>query len=87
MLFVLIPPAWLAVLTVLVAACRAAADGDAARTSGKALPSGPIGERVILSQTLPAPARQARRPHAHGPRLQSGRRTPRRTRLAAHGTR
>ncbi len=68
MLFVVIPLAWLTVLTVLLAACRAAAAGDAAVPPQHA--DAPIGPRLTLSS--PSVAHSSR---AH---------SIRRRRLAAH---
>ncbi len=47
MLFVVIPLAWLAVLTVLLAVCRAAAAGDTPAAGQHA--DAPIGPRLTLS--------------------------------------
>ena len=86
MLFILIPIAWLAILTLFVAVCRIAADADAERASLPRSPSGPIGVRLVLSRAPSALAAQARRPHRRHP-LQTRRPTPRRRRVAAHGIR
>lgn len=85
MLFILIPIAWLAMLTVLVAICRAAADGDAEPSAG-GLPCGPIGERLVLSQAPSMRAPHTGRAHRTTPRLRSGQ-PARRRRVAAHGIR
>jgi hypothetical protein len=63
MLFILIPAAWLFVLSLIVAICRTAADADRARDLSEKLSSAPIGLKVTLSTSpgeLPPPAR---RPH------------------------
>jgi hypothetical protein len=64
MLFILIPAAWLLVLSVIVAVCRSAADADGARDLSEKLSSAPIGPKLTLAtipRELPPPAR---RPHA-----------------------
>jgi hypothetical protein len=64
MLFILIPAAWLLVLSLIVAVCRTAADADRARDLSETLGSAPIGPKLTLATSpreLPAPAR---RPHA-----------------------
>jgi hypothetical protein len=84
MLFILIPIAWLTVLSLLVAICRVAAEGDAR-------PAGPgrtreelIGIELMLS---PSPAHAGQR-RLHGrrtlarPSMATGRR-----RIAAHSLR
>jgi hypothetical protein len=69
MLLIAIPLAWLAVVIVLVAACRAAADGDLRAASSK-WADAPIGARVVLSGARPVGAhtgrarRMSRRAHA-----------------------
>jgi hypothetical protein len=63
MLFILIPAAWLLVLSLVVAVCRSAADADRARDSSEKLSSAPIGPRLTLATSpreLPA---APRRPH------------------------
>jgi hypothetical protein len=88
MLFLLIPIAWLAVLTLFVCLCRVAADADVDPSSA-VVPYGPIGQRIVLARlaaSAGAPATR-RRPHSAGSaRLPSGRSAGRR-RGAAHGTR
>jgi hypothetical protein len=84
-LFFLIPSAWLAVLALLVCVCRIAADADAAPTSG-IVPSGPIGERIILSHTPVALPPDSRRPHDQREALRS-RRPQRRRQAVAHAGR
>ncbi|HTZ85849.1 MAG TPA: hypothetical protein VMB05_04195 [Solirubrobacteraceae bacterium] len=85
MLLVLIPIAWLAILTLFVAVCRAAADGDA-QLSPLAPPlSGPIGTKLVLSHGATAPA-GTRRPHRPlSPQRVAA--TARRRRLASHSGR
>ncbi|HEY4897034.1 MAG TPA: hypothetical protein VII01_13190 [Solirubrobacteraceae bacterium] len=46
MLFVLIPTAWLTIISLVVVACRMAARGDAAMAAAGA----PVRERVVLHQ-------------------------------------
>jgi hypothetical protein len=65
MLFILIPIIWLAVLSVLVAACRVAAEGDAQLTSEKRSPVGQIGLKLTLPRAPSAHAGRTRR--AYGP--------------------
>jgi hypothetical protein len=63
MLFILIPAAWLLVLSLVVAVCRIAADADGARDSSEKLSTAPIGPKLTLATSpreLPPPAR---RPH------------------------
>jgi hypothetical protein len=90
MLWLLIPIAWLAVLTLFVCLCRIAADADVDPSSA-AVPYGPIGQRIVLSRfsttSSSAPSR-SRRSHGRSTatflprRAGSGRR-----RGAAHGFR
>jgi hypothetical protein len=90
MLFILIPIAWLTVLTLFVCVCRVAADADVDPSTIAATPAGPIGERLVLSRFLPsqgAPPARARRPHARGARLQPGHPAARRSRALTHGIR
>ena len=87
MLFLLIPIAWLSILALLVAVCRAAAQGDAQFSAPAQASPGSIGFKLILARaSSPLPA-TARRPHGrtalrHGPAAST-----RRRRLAAHGGR
>ncbi len=87
MLFILIPIAWLGVLTLFVALCHTAAQGDAQLSAAAPAPSGSIGLRLTLSAAPAAPSRELRRPH----RRQAPRRVPaattRRRHLAAHSGR
>ncbi|HUA74434.1 MAG TPA: hypothetical protein VL988_06725 [Solirubrobacteraceae bacterium] len=54
----IIPTAWLAVLLLLVAACRAAAEGDGRRLAGSGARQGSIGVKLTLAPTSrPRPAR------------------------------
>ncbi len=87
MLFVLIPVAWLAILALFVAVCRAAADGDAQLSPTAPPLSGPIGMRLTLAPAPAAPRRPARRPHRRqSPQRGAGAAT-RRRRLTAHSGR
>jgi hypothetical protein len=64
LLFILIPAAWLLVLSLVVAVCRVAADTDGARDYSEKLRTAPIGPKLTLATSpreLPPPAR---RPHA-----------------------
>ena len=84
MLLILIPIAWLAVLTVFVAICRIAAEADAEPSPFAGSPTGPIGLRVTLSRApRPPRATHTRR----GELLEGRRRAPRRRQVAAHGIR
>ncbi len=87
MLFILIPIAWLGILTLFVALCHTAAQGDAQLSAGAPAPSGSIGVKLRLSSAPQAPSRELRRPH-HRP---APRRAPatatRRRSLAAHSGR
>ncbi len=63
LLFILIPAAWLLVLSLIVAVCRTAADADGARDRSEELSSAPIGQKLTLA-TSPREVRPpARRPH------------------------
>jgi hypothetical protein len=84
MLFILIPIAWLALLTLLVCVCRIAARADV-EPSLLATPATPV-ESIALSRNVLA-APPARRSHPRRPRLAAQRPTARRSRLAAHGIR
>lgn len=84
MLFILIPIAWLTIIAVLVAACRAAAAGDAL---GPALDAAdaPIGPRLTLRHGADADATvHGRRAHPATPRLRAPHRTGRRRIVAFH---
>jgi hypothetical protein len=88
MLILLIPIAWLAVLTLLVCLCRVAARADADPSSA-VVPYGPIGQRIVLSRLAAssgAPTRLRRSHATGGVGLLSGRSAGRR-RGAAHGVR
>jgi hypothetical protein len=85
MLFILIPIAWLSILALFVAVCRAAADGDAQLSPAAPPLSGPIGTRLVLAHDLLAPARSARRPHRRQAPQRVAATASRRRRLAAHG--
>jgi hypothetical protein len=87
MLFLLIPIAWLSILAMLVAVCRAAAQGDAQFSAPEQASPGSIGFKLILARaSSPLPA-TPRRPH----RRTALRRVPaastRRRSLTAHGGR
>lgn len=61
MLFILIPIAWLAILSLFAAVCRAAAEGDARPTAPGRKHADLIGARLVLSRapsTLPARPRR-----------------------------
>jgi hypothetical protein len=64
MLLILIPIAWLAILSLLVAICRVAATGDA-RPAG---PSRAREELIGIELTLSQPAQHAGRRRLHGRR-------------------
>jgi hypothetical protein len=76
MLFVLIPLAWLAIVALIFAACRAAADGDAFANAPSAPVDVPIGPRLLL---LPRPAVDAA---VHAERAHPPRRRPRTAHVA-----
>ena len=87
MLFILIPITWLAVLTLFVAVCRAAADGDGQLSPSAPALSGPIGTKLVLAPASATPTGAARRPHfRQGPQRVPAA-TTRRRRLAAHSGR
>ena len=86
MLLLLIPIAWLVLLTLFVALCRVAAQGDAQLVASAPALSGPIGLKLILSQAATPASASARRPH----RPQKPQGIPaaaRRRRVAAHSGR
>jgi hypothetical protein len=86
MLLLLIPIVWLALLTLFVALCRVAAQGDAQLAASAPALSGPIGLKLVLSQAPTPPSASARRPH----RRQTPQGIPataRRRRVAAHSGR
>jgi hypothetical protein len=64
MLFILIPITWLAILTVFVALCRAAAQGDVQMLASAQAPSPPIGIALKLSRRTHPHARALRQPRA-----------------------
>lgn len=66
MLFVLIPIVWLAVLSLLVAVCRVAAEGDAALTSHSRAGTTPLGIRLTLSRASSTHITRTRRTHGPG---------------------
>ena len=86
MLFILIPIAWIGVITLFVALCHTAAQGDAHMSGVASAPSASIGLKLTLSPAPQTRSRELRRPHS---RL-TPRRVPaasRRRRLAAHSGR
>ncbi|HWG09795.1 MAG TPA: hypothetical protein VN672_12410 [Solirubrobacteraceae bacterium] len=87
MLFILIPTAWLGVLTLLVALCHTAADGDTQMSGAVPPASGPIGVKLTLAAQAPRPAREARRPHRRPAPRHVPAATARRRRLTAHSGR
>jgi hypothetical protein len=62
MLLILIPIAWLAALSLLVAICRVAAEGDATPVGPRQSREELIGVRLTLSPSAPQ-SRGHRRPH------------------------
>jgi hypothetical protein len=87
MVFILIPIAWLGVLTVVVTLCHTAARGDAQLSGAVAPASGPIGVRLTLASLAPAPTPAARRPHRRPAPRHVPAATARRRRIAAHSSR
>jgi len=65
MLLILIPIVWLAILSLLVAVCRVAAEGDAQLASQTRSPVGQIGLKLTLPRASSAHAGRTRR--AYGP--------------------
>jgi hypothetical protein len=63
MLFILIPLAWLATLTLLVTLCRTAAQGDAALSPSTPRACGEIGLKLTLAPQPAKPTASTRRPH------------------------
>jgi hypothetical protein len=68
--WIVIPIAWLLIVAVIVAVCRAAADGDAFASSTRETTDAPIGERLLLNEQ---PAVDG----VHASRAHSAPRTPR----------
>jgi hypothetical protein len=66
MLFILIPIIWLAVLTLLVAVCRVAAEGDAQLASQTRTPGSRIGLKLTLSRAPSAHSSRTRRAPGSG---------------------
>jgi hypothetical protein len=64
LLFILIPLAWLTVLVLLVAVCRAARIGDRAGFTGEEPRAISIGPKLVLAGGAREAARHRRRPHA-----------------------
>ncbi|HEX4483758.1 MAG TPA: hypothetical protein VH081_08220 [Solirubrobacteraceae bacterium] len=77
--------AWLAVITLLVAICRAAADGERPSVSFDELRSVSIGPKLILSASPERMRPPRRRPNAH--RSASGSRQLTRRLRSGHGVR
>lgn len=63
MLFLLIPIVWLSTLALLVAVCRAAAQGDAQFSAPAQKSPGSIGFKLILARTSSPLPQAPRRPH------------------------
>jgi hypothetical protein len=84
LLFILIGIAWLAVVTLFVAICRSAADGENGRALAE-LGSVSIGPKLVLSEPAERPRRPRRRAGAHRSPADS-RQLTRRLR-SGHGTR
>jgi hypothetical protein len=85
MLLILIPIVWLMAMAVLVAVCRAAADGDALEPVDHA--DAPIGLRLLLEHgPVVDAAVHSRRAHPHVRRSHAPHR-PGRRRIAAHPNR
>jgi hypothetical protein len=87
MLFILIPIAWLGVLTLIVTLCHTAAHGDAQLSGAVPPASGPIGVRLTLDAAPPSPSRELRRPHRRPAPRHVPAAAARRRRLAAHSGR
>jgi hypothetical protein len=71
LLFILIPLAWLTVLVLLVAICRAARIGDRHGLGAGEPPAISIGPKLVLAGGARETTRPRRRPHAQpalGPR-------------------
>jgi hypothetical protein len=85
MLFVLIGITWLAVITLLVAVCRAAAEGERGRASFDELSSVSIGPRLVLSAPPERLRSRSRREDAH--RISAGSRQLTRRLRTGHGAR
>jgi hypothetical protein len=64
-LLILIGCAWLAIVTLFAALCRAAADGERPSASFEELRSISIGPRLVLTSSPGRPRPASRRPHAH----------------------
>jgi hypothetical protein len=86
MLFYLIPAAWLGLLSVIVAACRAAADADRPQSVPARAGKASIGVRLVLPRAQNGRSPQTRR-NQHRPLQLSPSASPRRRRAAAHGLR
>jgi hypothetical protein len=90
MLLILIPIAWLAVVTIVVAVCRATALGEAGETPSEES-TYRVREGLVVWDREPATAPRGSRncpaSAAPGRRLGRGRRAARAERVAAHGLR
>lgn len=89
MLLILITLAWLAVVTLVIAACRSASRADAQPVRVIDGSSGPLRPGLVVWDELAAPSRvwrPLRRSLDHGGRAQDGTRV-RSRRLAGHGIR
>jgi hypothetical protein len=85
LLFISIGIAWLAVITLFVAICHTAAEGENGRALAD-LGSVSIGPKLVLSAAAERPRRPRRRAGGHRPSADSRQLTSRRLR-SAHGTR
>jgi hypothetical protein len=87
MLFLLIPIVWLSILALLVAVCRAAAQGDAQFSAPAQRSPGSIGFKLILARASSPLPTAARRPHGRTALRHVPAASTRRRSLAAHGGR
>ena len=86
MLFVLIAITWLAVVTLLIAICRTAAEGEHGRSSLGELDSVSIGPKLVLARS-PERQRPQRRPRQDAHRASNGSRQLVRRLRSGHGVR
>jgi hypothetical protein len=70
MLFILIPTAWLALLSLFAAICRVAAEGDAGRSAPGRPQADLIGVRLVLSRDASTPSARPRRWQTRGTPVQ-----------------
>ncbi len=85
MLFILIPIAWLAVLSLLAAVCRVAANGDSREVRPAGSHAELIGVRIVLApDSSPTRSALALRREGHGEGTRN-RPAIRRRRIAVHG--